>query len=419
MASTDPATTPDVTVTVDPTTAADPTPVIDPTSGVDPVTTGDPTTTPDAPVTTDPTGTPIVAPVVVTVPIVDQTDLGDSTPTATPSIPTTPTASIPASDSGAPQTPVASTPVNSSTASAAPILSQPTDDQASDADPVFMHVSLPPMLGGNHDGVSGFHPVYVPTASNTQQTSGGDLDSSTRSSSTISDTGTAQNRSSVHENLVSGTTSAVAQATFSSTLIQPAQPATPAPAPLAEPAPAIEADPVALVVDHAMDVTGPREEAAQLAEEHLKLTRLVWTFPTIEPQQQAAKTETAPSQAQTAGATVAPVAAETSDGPGVIQLVQEIDVAPTDAATQAVAQVNGKAIPRVVEVPVARAGMSSALNDSAGRSRNIVLAVAAGAASLAVQSYRSSRRKLAAAARAAHLDPLAAWLDDPEFDRHH
>ena len=181
----------------------------------------------------------------------------------------------------------------------------------------------------------------------------------------------------------------------------------------------MDADPVAVVVDHAMDVTGQRDQTArQLAEEHLKLTRLVWTFPTVEAPQQAAKTATAQSQAQTAGASVAPVAAAPVDGPAIIQLVQEIDVAPTDAAAKAVAQVNGKAIPKTIEVSVAHAGMSDAANDSAGRSRNIVLAGCrgSGVAGGAVVS-QFARRKLAAAARAAHLDPLAAWLDDPDFDQ--
>jgi len=56
------------------------------------------------------------------------------------------------------------------------------------------------------------------------------------------------------------------------------------------------------------------------------------------------------------------------------------------------------------------------LGDASNQSRNIVLAFTAGIATLLVHAYRNSRRKLASAARAAHLDPLAAWLDDPRFD---
>ena len=243
----------------------------------------------------------------------------------------------------------------------------------------------------------------------------------------------AQSRTSVHESVLTGTTAAATQGTFSTTPIQQAsiqeaavhqeavqQPVEPAVPSAEQAAPGIDGDPVAAVADRNMDVTGPREEAAkQLAEEHLKLTRLVWTFPTIDIQPQATEAAAQRPPAQTAGAKVAAVVADAADaGPAVIQLVQEIDVAPADAAAQAAAEAAGNANPRIVRIPVTSASVANSLNDSANRSRNIVLAVAAGVASLAVQSYRRSRRKLAAAARAAHLDPLAAWLDDPEVDRH-
>jgi len=454
LSSTDTSTTQDGT-TADPaapidTTISTSTP--DPLGGADtgtlpdPLSTVDPTT---STTTTPATDSQTITPVVVTVPIVDQTDLGDSPPPgATTTSSDWTSGSTSDSTSTSTSTPTSSSSTDSSdttTASSAPVAQpvaggQSSSDQAMDSDASFMHVSLPPVLGGSHDGVSGFHPVYVSVASNAQQPS-----SSAAHGSMLADASEAQPRTSVHENLVTGTTTSATQGTFSTTPIQqaPIQQAPIQPTPIQqaaggqggaqqaavqqavepvappEAAPALDGDAVAAVVERDMDVTGPREEVApQLAEEHLKLTRLVWTFPTIDAQPQATEAAAQQPPAQTAGAKVAPVAANTSDaGPAVIQLVQEIDVSPADAAAQAAAQAAGKVNPHVVQIPPARASLTNSLNDSANRSRNIVLAVAAGVASLAVQSYRSSRRKLAAAARAAHLDPLAAWLDDPEFDR--
>jgi hypothetical protein len=69
-----------------------------------------------------------------------------------------------------------------------------------------------------------------------------------------------------------------------------------------------------------------------------------------------------------------------------------------------------------INVPQTRAGVVD-LNDPVGRTRNVMLAVVAGLASMAVQWWRAYKRKMAAATRAARsiFDPLGAWLDDPRY----
>ena len=144
------------------------------TSTTDPQTTVDPTTS-NTSIDSQP-----VTPVVVSVPVVDQTDLGDSPPPASAAASTDSTSDSTSSSTLAVASRSTSTsPTDSSdatTTSTAPVVrpqgtGQSSDDQAMDSGLSFMHVSLPPMLGGSHDGVSGFHPVYVSAALNTQQPS--------------------------------------------------------------------------------------------------------------------------------------------------------------------------------------------------------------------------------------------------------
>jgi hypothetical protein len=183
---------------------------------------------------------------------------------------------------------------------------------------------------------------------------------------------------------------------------------------------ASQADPE-IVLASAVDATGQREEApaeeveGELAEteEGVKLVRVIWTFLNEEPLQTedpAAGEEVAdmPEPA------VAVVAAEVkAQGPLTIELVQEIDVTPEAAAIAAAAQANGQP-KQMIEVTYSSAGLGGDMSDSSGSNRNFAFAMLAGAATLGVHWYRTSKRKLASTARSM-FDPLGAWQDDPTY----
>jgi hypothetical protein len=184
------------------------------------------------------------------------------------------------------------------------------------------------------------------------------------------------------------------------------------------PAPAqSQSNPEAILVG-AVDSTGTRVEVVQdgdvvQTEEGAKLVRVLWTFVD---EQMLQKPATADSEevADASQAAVAVVAPDTqkADLPLVIQLVQEIDVTP-EAAAQAAAQGAVKS-PQTIEVTYSNAGLGLEVSDAPTANRNFALALLLGVMTLGVQWYRSSKKKLASAARTV-FDPLGAWLDDPHY----
>lgn len=275
------------------------------------------------------------------------------------------------------------------------------------SDESYSHIPLPPILGDLSDVISIIHAVQLPTAASEvalATTSAKDIHAAS------DQTAAAQNQNADAGRVDTTTTATVAQGSpFSNTPIQPVA------APVADATNALVSD-----VDHAVseEADAAKRHGVQTdasAEEQLKLQKVVLTFDQILPVELTQAEPPQQPDAQPAAVAIAPVveAMPVEQTAGTITLVQEIDVTPAQTSQQN-AQVQQQG-PQVIKVPVVQAGMGRGFDDASSRTRNIVLAVVAGVASLTVHTYRQSRRKLAAAARRAHLDPLAAWLDDPTF----
>ena len=120
--------------------------------------------------------------------------------------------------------------------------------------------------------------------------------------------------------------------------------------------------------------------------------------------------------AQPAAATVSGEAIAQDETPAVIQIVRDIDVAPIEPVEAAPVRPVPVQQP-AEEAPIARAGVASSATVESRMTRNVILALAAGAAAIGTQWWRSHRRKLASLEQLCALlqfDPLAVWLDDPD-----
>jgi hypothetical protein len=181
------------------------------------------------------------------------------------------------------------------------------------------------------------------------------------------------------------------------------------------------ADEVAAEVAVAVAVADDDGAEAQLAQSvqddaaerrMTPLMKVMWSFAVDQPVQRARVLRSQVGEATLAASTV-------SVDP-ILKVVQEFTLIAPDAYGEATsAQAVNTGI--VADTSAARASLAAALVDSNNSTRNIILALAAGSATLAITWYRARQRKLQIAAMKLatlmQFDPLAVWCDDAEDER--
>jgi hypothetical protein len=156
------------------------------------------------------------------------------------------------------------------------------------------------------------------------------------------------------------------------------------------------------------------EQADQQAQEakNNPVLKAVWTFAIEQPLQRV--------RVVRAQAAAASLAASTVSVDPILKVVHELTMIPPAFALPGGGEggtaADGPAA--LGRLTAGQAQLAAAMSEASTLSRNMILALAAGSAVLAVQWYRARQKKLAdqamKLAALMQFDPLAVWLDDPE-----